>query len=219
MPTIPQNDAGWRIEPPVSVPVAPIASRADTAAAEPPDEPPGTSSGGGVLPPLPRICHRAIGRGHVRRTHGELVHVRLAEEDRAVAQQVGTDGAFIRRHERVEDAAAGGGAHALGAEQVLDRQRNAGERRELAARECRIRRIGLRQRALAGHRDEGIQPRIERIDRREMCLGQFARGEFARPQRVARRRDGEVREAHSTTFGTAKKSPARSGALASTLSG
>ena len=44
MPTIPQNDAGWRIEPPVSVPVAPIASRADTADAEPPDEPPGTSA-------------------------------------------------------------------------------------------------------------------------------------------------------------------------------
>src|SRR5690348_2705354 len=44
MPTMPQNDAGWRMEPPVSVPVAPIASRADTAAAEPPDEPPGTSA-------------------------------------------------------------------------------------------------------------------------------------------------------------------------------
>ena len=41
---MPQNDAGWRIEPPVSVPVAPIASRADTAAAEPPDDPPGTST-------------------------------------------------------------------------------------------------------------------------------------------------------------------------------
>jgi len=31
-------------QPPVSVPVAPIASRAATAAAEPPDEPPGTST-------------------------------------------------------------------------------------------------------------------------------------------------------------------------------
>ena len=44
MPTMPQNEAGWRIEPPVSVPVPPIASRAATAAAEPPDEPPGTST-------------------------------------------------------------------------------------------------------------------------------------------------------------------------------
>ena len=36
--------AGWRIEPPVSVPVAAGNRRAATAAAEPPDEPPGTCS-------------------------------------------------------------------------------------------------------------------------------------------------------------------------------
>ncbi len=40
---MPQKLAGWRIEPPVSVPVAPSAIRAATAAAEPPDDPPGTS--------------------------------------------------------------------------------------------------------------------------------------------------------------------------------
>ena len=39
---MPQNAAGWRIEPPVSDAVAPRQSRAATAAAEPPDEPPGT---------------------------------------------------------------------------------------------------------------------------------------------------------------------------------
>ena len=39
---MPQNAAGWRIEPPVSVPVAAGTSPAATAAAEPPDEPPGT---------------------------------------------------------------------------------------------------------------------------------------------------------------------------------
>ena len=42
MPVMPQKDAGWRIEPPVSVPVAAGARRAATAAALPPDEPPGT---------------------------------------------------------------------------------------------------------------------------------------------------------------------------------
>jgi hypothetical protein len=41
-PTTPQNAAGWRIEPPVSVPSEPAASPAATAAAGPPDEPPGT---------------------------------------------------------------------------------------------------------------------------------------------------------------------------------
>ena len=39
---MPQKLAGWRIEPPVSVPVAAKAARAATAAADPPDEPPGT---------------------------------------------------------------------------------------------------------------------------------------------------------------------------------
>src|SRR5271157_3159415 len=51
MPTVPVNAAGWRIEPPVSVPVAPRHSCAATAAAEPPLDPPGTS---GTLEPLRR---------------------------------------------------------------------------------------------------------------------------------------------------------------------
>ena len=39
---MPHSAAGWRIEPPVSVPVAAGAMRAATQAAAPPDEPPGT---------------------------------------------------------------------------------------------------------------------------------------------------------------------------------
>src|SRR4029077_4926134 len=41
-PTTPQNDAGWRMEPPVSDPRVATAVPAATAAAEPPLEPPGT---------------------------------------------------------------------------------------------------------------------------------------------------------------------------------
>jgi hypothetical protein len=44
MPVIPENAAGSRIEPPVSVPVAAGARRAATAAADPPEEPPGTAA-------------------------------------------------------------------------------------------------------------------------------------------------------------------------------
>jgi len=44
MPVMPQNEAGCRMEPPVSVAVAPMASRAATEAADPPEEPPGTRS-------------------------------------------------------------------------------------------------------------------------------------------------------------------------------
>jgi hypothetical protein len=42
MPATPQNEAGCRIDPPVSVPVAPAHSDAAIAAADPPDDPPGT---------------------------------------------------------------------------------------------------------------------------------------------------------------------------------
>src|SRR5680860_1227837 len=42
MPTTPHKAAGWRMEPPVSVPIAMGACRAATAAADPPEEPPGT---------------------------------------------------------------------------------------------------------------------------------------------------------------------------------
>ena len=41
---MPHSAAGWRIEPPVSVPIAHGASPAATAAALPPEDPPGTRS-------------------------------------------------------------------------------------------------------------------------------------------------------------------------------
>src|SRR2546423_15211457 len=42
MPTTPHSDAGWRIDPPVSLPRASGAKPAATAAALPPLDPPGT---------------------------------------------------------------------------------------------------------------------------------------------------------------------------------
>src|SRR5579864_3032086 len=44
MPTTPQSAAGWRMDPPVSVPSDAAAIPAATTAAEPPLEPPGTRS-------------------------------------------------------------------------------------------------------------------------------------------------------------------------------
>src|SRR5512144_2317312 len=44
MPTMPHSAAGWRIEPPVSVPSAAAHRPAATAAALPPEEPPGTQA-------------------------------------------------------------------------------------------------------------------------------------------------------------------------------
>src|SRR5215208_3445951 len=50
MPTVPVKAAGWRIDPPVSVAVAPRQRCAATAAAEPPDEPPGTRCAPSITP-------------------------------------------------------------------------------------------------------------------------------------------------------------------------
>ena len=50
-PVMPVKAAGWRIEPPVSVPVAPRHRSAATALAEPPDDPPGAR---GASSPLRR---------------------------------------------------------------------------------------------------------------------------------------------------------------------
>ena len=45
IPISPQSAAGWRIDPPVSLPSEIGVMFAATAAAEPPDEPPGTREG------------------------------------------------------------------------------------------------------------------------------------------------------------------------------
>src|SRR5438132_9753641 len=76
MPTMPVKAAGWRIEPPVSVPVAPRQRWAATAVAEPPDEPPGTSSV--FAPPqvgstrLASASSTELGQARVRRRQGEI---------------------------------------------------------------------------------------------------------------------------------------------------
>src|SRR5690606_32150162 len=50
MPTVPVSAAGWRMEPPVSVAVAPRQRSAETAAEDPPEDPPGTSLALSILP-------------------------------------------------------------------------------------------------------------------------------------------------------------------------
>ena len=73
MPTMPVKAAGCRIEPPVSVAVAPRQRRAATAAAEPPDEPPGTSRPPGT-PPLAvafTIMARARAPSQLGGSHGD----------------------------------------------------------------------------------------------------------------------------------------------------
>ena len=95
--------------------------------------------------------------GLVGRAHGEFVHVGLAQHHRAGIPQILRHGGFIRRHEIAQDVAARRGAHALGAEQILDRQRQAFQRAALALRQPRIGRRRHLQRAFRRLGDEGVE--------------------------------------------------------------
>ena len=195
---MPVKAAGWRIEPPVSVPVAPGAIAAATAAAEPPDEPPGVSP---MLLPLRRHGrdHRPVGAGLVGRAHCELVHVELAEHSRAGFAQVGGDGAFVGRLETLEDAAAGGAVHAARGEQVLDAERNARERRQIAIAARLVRGFGCRERVLRRLHRIGVE-RPRGGNGGVVRLRHLARAELARADPVAQLGDGERSElAHSSS--------------------
>ena len=119
---MPHSAAGWRIEPPVSVPIAHGALPAATAAALPPELPPGTrlASHGFV--------RRAVGGVLRRRAHRELVLVRLGEQRCAGGGQALDGGRRVGRAVALEDPRAGLARDALRAEQVLDRDGDAGER-------------------------------------------------------------------------------------------
>ena len=116
---------------------------------------------------------------------------------------------------------AGRGLHALGAEQVLDRR----AARPPAARPRRVGEPRVGRRAAISSAVSGVS--VMKAFRRgfsasiaSTCArGQLDGAEIAlRPARpCAPARVRSVRLHHSTTFGTAKKPPSRSGALASTF--
>ena len=116
---MPDSAAGWRIEPPVSVPIPNGTWYAATAAAEPPLLP------AGHRVEVPRVADRPERRALVRRAHRELVHVRLAEEHRAgVAQALGDVG-VVRRDVALEDPRARRALAAGDRDEVLERDRHA----------------------------------------------------------------------------------------------
>ena len=99
---MPQKAAGWRTEPPVSVPSATGTSPAATAAADPPLDPPATCS------TFHGFLVRAEGRGLGRRAHAELIEIRLADHHRSRGAQSGDDRRVERRH-MTEQRPAGAG--------------------------------------------------------------------------------------------------------------
>ena len=83
---------------------------------------------------VPGVVGRAEGRVLGRAAHGELVHVRLAEDHDPGLAQAAHDRRVVRRPPALEDARAAGRGHALGGDDVLERERHAGQRTERLAR-------------------------------------------------------------------------------------
>src|SRR3954467_8017069 len=133
MPTVPVTAAGWRIEPPVSLPRATGASKAATAAAEPPPGPAG-GRGGGAAPgaardPVerPRVAGGAVGGVLGGGAHRELVHVGLAERHHAGGLEAGRPPGGGGGVPPLEDLRAAGSGHPFGDDDVLEGDRDAGQ--------------------------------------------------------------------------------------------
>src|SRR3546814_18030188 len=80
-----------------------------------------------IAPALPGVLDRTVMARHIRRTHGELVEVELAEHHRAGLPQFRRDGGFVGWDEAVENMAAGRGQQAFGAERVRSERRRVGK--------------------------------------------------------------------------------------------
>src|ERR1051326_8602918 len=111
---MPQNAAGWRIEPPVSGPGAPHTQAGPDRRRRPARR---TARHQLLLrtAPAPWRYDRIETRRFIRRAHGELIVVELAEEHRTVAPQIGGDGGLIGGNEIFQNARASRGADASGA--------------------------------------------------------------------------------------------------------
>ena len=129
---------------------------------------------------IPGIARDAEIRGLGRRAHGELVHVRLAEDDRAGGVETLDHRGVVGADEIVEHLRAAGRQPACGAEDVLLRERNPGERPGFARRALLVGGPGLREGPLRVDGDVGPDFRIDPLDAVEVEPNQFDRRDFLR---------------------------------------
>jgi hypothetical protein len=101
----------------------------------------------------------------------------------------------VWRDEIGERARAGGEAHALDRGQVLDRQRKPGEQATvLPGHHRRLGGAGGVERKVGGHRHEGIERRLRRLEARQRALDDFNRRGLPRSDQSAQVERGQVGE-------------------------
>ena len=143
---------------------------AATAAAEPPRRAAGHARA------VPRVQRRPVGGVLGRGAHRELVLVGLAQQRRAGGGQARDRRRRVRRAVALEDLRAGLARDALGAEQVLDADRDAAERR---------RRRRRRASSSSAHPGEGVERRRRRALAVEVARARRRRGRPPLPRSAA----------------------------------
>ncbi len=112
---------------------------------------------------------------------GVFAHVERADEDGAGRLQPLDQRRIARgRRQIAVDLGAGERRQAGNVEQVLDRERHAGQRRKpLASRPCLIERLRAGERALLGDGGEGIEQRVALADTRQRRFDDMRRADAA----------------------------------------
>ena len=133
-------------------------------------------------PQIVRVASYAEYRVEGVRTGAELGHVALAHDD-------GSGGAHAPHHQVVvvgdgipEDRGAAGGGQPGHVDQILDRDRQPGERTRLRPRrEFGVEPGGRRRGALGIQGADGVDARIEALDLRQVCRQQLSGAQLPRP--------------------------------------
>ena len=138
---------------------------ADAQRGEPRRERRGAAAGGAAcdVAGTPRVADGAVERVLARDAPGELVQVGLADDHRAGVDDALHRARAARGHVLAEDPRPVGGAQTRRVEEILGRERHAGERPEPA---LAAQRAGVEQRALAVDGDEGVEvgPRLDAVE-------------------------------------------------------
>ncbi len=112
----------------------------------------------------------------------ELGRVRLAQADGAGGRQLGDDGVVHGRDEVGQDPGAERRPDTRGVVEVLDRRRDAEQRRQLATGpEQRLRPAGRSPCVLRGDGEKGPERRVQGVDPPQRVLDELGRAHLARP--------------------------------------
>jgi hypothetical protein len=139
--------------------------------------------------------HGFEGAIFVGRAHGELVHVQLAQGNRARRSQTRGDRRLIRRHEAAQDFRPGRGFQAAGHEDVFEANGHAGKQARVSTRSDRgVDLVRAPSRSVGVDQQVTAQLAIEARDAVQIRLDQLAGLPFARAHAIGQFGDGSTHD-------------------------